>query len=287
MTTAPRYPTTPMCNGTILERFEPTARDTDVFTATIAKCGQTWLTTVLYHLKTRGQDPDYGGQGLMRHVPWLEIPFDPVNNQPYDVDARLAEIAASPDPRIFKMHVIWEEIPRPPGSRSKVITVSRDPRDVPYSMYSHLAGMKVGPFADGAPTFEAYFEQWWAFGYYYKFIHSFWPHRDDPDLLWLRFEDMKADLAGEARKITDFLGWERSDAEVAHAAALSQFDRMQTHEATHFGGREPFKHGRFFREGAVGKNRAMLTGDMERRIVERARQEFEPACFEWVMSQGV
>jgi hypothetical protein len=42
----------------------------------------------------------------------------------------------------------------------------------------------------------------------------------------------------------------------------------------------------FFREGGVGKNRARLSADQVRRIVERARQEFPKACFDWVMSQG-
>jgi hypothetical protein len=43
----PKYPTTYFCNGELLERFEPTARSTDVYICTSAKCGQTWLQTLL------------------------------------------------------------------------------------------------------------------------------------------------------------------------------------------------------------------------------------------------
>ena len=43
---------------------------------------------------------------------------------------------------------------------------------------------------------------------------------------------------------------------------------------------------RFFREGGVGKNRARLSAEQEARIVERARREFEPACFDFLMSLG-
>ena len=57
----------------------------------------------------------------------------------------MAELAALDDPRIIKMHVVWEEIPRPAGSKARVITITRDPRDVPYSMFQHLQSMKFEP----------------------------------------------------------------------------------------------------------------------------------------------
>ena len=49
---APRVPTTPMCDGALLEAFEPLARDSDVFVAAASKVGQTWLLALLHHLRT-------------------------------------------------------------------------------------------------------------------------------------------------------------------------------------------------------------------------------------------
>ena len=43
---------------------------------------------------------------------------------------------------------------------------------------------------------------------------------------------------------------------------------------------------KFFREGAIGKNRARLSDAQEARIVARAREELSPECFDFVMSQG-
>jgi len=43
---------------------------------------------------------------------------------------------------------------------------------------------------------------------------------------------------------------------------------------------------RFFREGAIGKNRARLSAEQEARLVERARQELEPECYDFVMQLG-
>ena len=71
----PQYVTTPMCNGALLAAFEPTTRPTDVFVATAAKSGQTWLLALMHHLRTGG-DPAFGGKGAMSVTPWLELPRD-------------------------------------------------------------------------------------------------------------------------------------------------------------------------------------------------------------------
>jgi len=280
-----------MCNGELLEAFEPTTRANDIFCATAAKSGQTWLLTLLHHLKTRGRDPDFGGVGLRAAAPWLELPMKIKTGDPYDTPTRLAQLEALEDPRIFKMHVLWNEIPRLAGSGAKVITISRDPRDLPYSMFRHIQGLKP----DNRPPnfsgdFDEYFETWLEFGYVFKFGRSFWPHRADPDLLWLRFEDLKAQLAVETRKIVDFAGWELTDEDIDRALPLVDFTYMQENERAKLfiNAKRSWADGhRFFREGGVGKNRAQLSADQEARIIARGREEFEPECFDFLFSQGV
>ena len=288
----PRYPTTDLCDGALLEAFEPTTRDSDVFCSTPAKSGHTWLMALMFHLRTRGLDPNMGGKGAFAHMPWLEVPFDiGGSGKPYDRAARLAELEALPDPRIFKLHVLYEEIPRLPSSRSRVVTVTRDLRDLPYSMYSHLLGM--GRLPPDQQDFDAYFERWMEFGYAFQVVRSMWPHRDEPHVLWLRYEDMKADLRREARRIATFLGWSLSEEELDRVLPLVSLGRMQENEdrerARGREGDQParaiqWREGaRFFREGAVGKNRARLSPEQEARVVERARRDFEPECYEFVM----
>lgn len=282
----PRYPTTEMCSGELLEAFEPTVRPTDVFCATAAKCGQTWLMTLMHHLRTRGQDPDLGGGDLMDLMPWLELPRDFIaDREPYVVRDRLAELEAFLDPRVFKMHVLWEEMPRPPGSKSKVVTITRDPRDVPYSMFRHALGSRRT--TEIADDFDAYFERWMEFGYYFKVVRSFWPHRDDPLLLWLRYEDLQRNLEREAWRLADFLGWPVSAAEMAQVLPLVSFEHMQAREGCKLKRDDQrfWKEGsRFFREGGVGKNRSRLSEEQERRLLERLREELEPECCDFVLS---
>jgi hypothetical protein len=282
----PRYPTTDLCDGALLEAFEPTARDSDVFCATAAKSGQTWLMALMYHLRTRGADPDMGGKSALVHMTWLELPFDIAGTgQPYDRKERLADLEALPDPRIFKMHVIYEEIPRPAGSRSRVVTVTRDLRDLPYSMYSHSLG--TGRLPPEREDFNVYFERWMEFGYAFKVVRSMWPHKNEPHLLWLRYEDMQADLRREAKRVAAFLDWHVSEADLDRVLPLVSFGSMREREDRDESGRARWRPGaRFFREGAIGKNRARLSADQEARLVERARRELEPECYDFVMRLG-
>lgn len=282
-----RYPTTSMCDGLLLERFESQVRETDVFIVTSAKCGQTWLQVILFHLKTGGNEPSFCGKGLPSVSPWLEWP-PKFGTDEYDRGARLEELRALDDPRILKMHVVWEEIPRLTGSGAKVVTITRDPRDIPYSMFAHLHAMKKS-FPDLPDHFDDYFERWMEFGFYYKFVNSFWPHYHDEDVLWLRYEDLKMNLSGEILKILSFLEWNASNEMLDRVLPLVDIDHMRRREKTIIfrSADDNWKEGQyFFREGGVGKNRAQLSADQERRIVERARQEFPKACFNWVMSQG-
>jgi len=287
MSTVHKYPTTPMCDGAFLELFEPTVRDSDVFVSTTAKCGQTWLQTLLFHLKTGGNEPEMYGQSLMELSPWLELPGGSLGiDYPVDHQQRLARFEALGNPRVFKMHVVWEEIPRPASSRARIITITRDPRDVPYSMFTHLHGLKRSPLDDLSAEFPSYFESWFERGFYFDFMKSFWPHRSDADVLFLRYEDLHRDVRGQSEKLVAFLGWPADGAAIDRAVPLVDFRRMQSREAARNESRDSnWKDGaNFFREGAVGKNRAHLTPENEHRILERLEREVGADCLAFVLS---
>jgi hypothetical protein len=285
----PKYPTTSMCDGDFLSLFEPTTRDTDVFITTSAKCGQTWLQTLLYHLKTRGLKPGFEGKGLMGVSPWLELPGSFMGGDLVipDRQERLGAVEAMEDPRVFKMHVVWDEVPRPAKSKAKVITITRDPRDLPYSMFCHLQSMKRPEGGGPSPDFNVYFESWMERGFFFEFMKSFWPHRDEEDVLILRYEELHANLREQCKHILRFLEWDRSDEEIDRVLPLVDFQRMGATEKTDIiKNQKVWKEDKnFFREGGVGKNRARLSPEQEARIVERTKAELGEECASFVLSQ--
>lgn len=282
------YPTTPMCDGELLALFEPTTRDSDVFVTTTAKCGQTWLQTILFHLKTGGHKPDFGGVGLGGVSPWLEIPQDFGYGRSWDTrEERLAGFEALDDPRVFKMHVAWDEVPRPAGSKAKIITITRDPRDVPYSMFSHMLAMKPREGRPQEDNFDRYFEGWMERGLYFSMVASYWEHVGEPDFLWLRYEDMQRDLRGQIDRLVSFLGWPVTLEDIDRTLPLVDFQHLRAIEKTQL-----MPHadaawkddGNFFREGGMGKNRARLSAEQQRRIVDRLHAELPPDCCQFVLS---
>jgi aryl sulfotransferase len=43
------------------------------------------------------------------------------------------------------------------------------------------------------------------FGLLFEHVRSFWPYRDEPNVLFVHYDDMKADLEGSMRRVAAFL----------------------------------------------------------------------------------
>ena len=108
--------------------------------------------------------------------------------------------------------------------RAKYIYIGRDGPDVVWSLYNHHANAngfwyealndtpgRVGPPIDkSVADVRQYFLEWLArggfpFWPYWKNIRTWWEIRHLPNVLFLHFQDMKTDMAGEIRRVAEFL----------------------------------------------------------------------------------
>ncbi len=253
----------------ILAHFEP--RASDVLIVTAPKAGTTWMQQILHQLRTGG---DEQFSNIDDVVPWLERPRDGK-----DWQQRLREYDLLPAPRIFKTHCTFEQTPGGVDG-ARIVLSSRDPRDCCVSFYHHVLNMtdearaRVGiPYPE---TFDQYFERWLAFGAWFRNVSSWWPYRDHENLLWLRYEDMKQDLAAVLRKLLMFLGWSLDEHAFMRALQLSSFTWMKQNSdrfaARDGAGRLLFKSGQFIRKGEVGDYQTLLTPEHEARIIDKAQQ---------------
>jgi len=235
------------------------------------------------------------GEGIFKAIPWLENPrdMDTTDKEVYDPEQRIEDLSTMEDPRVFKMHVERQDVPRPEGHNSKIIVITRDPRDVPYSFYEHMRIMEdeedVHTFLPKGldTTFEEFFYPFVDEHFFHiPFLKSFWPHRHDPNLLWLRYEDMKKDTRACADKIVSFLQWDVSSQVIDQAIQLSEFRHMQKVERTvlYTKNRRLFrKNSSFIREGCVGKNRKKMTKDMEDYLMALLTKELDPELLEFLL----
>ncbi len=112
------------------------------------------------------------------------------------------------------------------------------------------------PDLDEATQVDAIIEM--AMPWYFKFYAGWFDAiaRREVDGLWMNFEEMATDWNGALRKILEFHGIERSDAEIAKAL-----------EHTRSLGREKTR----LNEGKVGRGKLLLTEEQRGRIRDMAR----------------
>jgi len=264
----------PLHDPRVLAHFEP--RRSDVLITTAPKAGTTWMQQILHQLRSGGDD---SFRSINDVVPWLEKP-----NPEQDWQQRLQQFAAMPEPRIFKTHCTAEQTPG--IDTVKIILSSRDPRDSCVSMYHHIMNMTDAARAQvGIPTpqsFDEHVEQWLSFGAWYRNINSWWPCRDRPNVLWLRYQDMKQNLSACMDQITDFLEWKITAEQKARALEYSSFDWMKQHEEKfsrqNATSERLFKPGKFIREGKVGDHRNLMTAQQKKKVLDKAREQLDAQC---------
>ncbi|CAN8008023.1 unnamed protein product, partial [Ixodes pacificus] len=164
----------------------------DVFIVGYPKCGNTWLEHIVYNIFNNRAPPksfiDY-----LEEMPFLEW--------------QGAEAARGMRrPGSIKTHMPFHL--QPYSKDAKYICISRNPYDCCVSFYYHTRGKHIFRFSDG--TFDEFFEMFLAgkvsCGDYFVHLMSWYEHRDDPNVLFLTYEDLKVDTATWVMKIADFLG---------------------------------------------------------------------------------
>jgi hypothetical protein len=93
----------------------------------------------------------------------------------------------------------WDDIPK----SARYIYPVRGPRDVIVSMYNFIGGWV---FDKDAISIDDFARRDMIDGHHYwDHVNSWWTQRDNPDVLFLIFEDMKRDLPMTIRMVADFM----------------------------------------------------------------------------------
>jgi hypothetical protein len=172
-------------------KFVP--RPTDVIITPYGKSGTTWLQQIFHGLRTRG-DMDF--DDISHVIPWIETAYD----LGIDLDA-----PQRGEPRGFKSHLPHNLVPK--GAR--YIVSIRDPKDALVSAFRFAEGWF---FEVGSVPIETYARKGFmqmhrrARGDYWHHLASWWPHRNDPEVLFMSYEAMNRDLATTVRRVADFVG---------------------------------------------------------------------------------
>jgi len=235
----------------LARQYDYKPRPDDTFLVTYPKSGTTLLQMMLYQMTTRGE---MGFSHIDDVSPWFERALHL---------GRGEKLEKAPSPRFLKSHLSYEEVPR----HGKIIYLARDVRDVAVSAYHHQR-LLMGREGDLELFIDDFLVGHTGFGSWFEHIESWWPHRHDPNVLFLRYEEVVADLGGTVRKVARFCSIPVDEAELPRIVERCGFDFMKKHN-NKFDPRMETTGEEFLRKGRTGEGRAGFTPEQSRRLGER------------------
>jgi aryl sulfotransferase len=268
-------------------------RRDDIFICTPPKCGTTWMQTIVTSLIFEGADLPAPVVALS---PWLEM-------RAFPIDEILDGLSRQQHRRCIKSHTPADGIPW--FDESRYIVVGRDGRDVFMSFLNHMRAMRkdrlmeatqsaiaegidVGP-PPPIDDLHEFYDYWLTDGSFFHFIDTYWQRRKQDNVLFVHFNDLKADLEGQMRRVAAFLGVDIDESLWAHlterctfASMKARADEIGPFEIMFEGGAESFLY-----KGTNDRWRDVLTADELTAFEARAQELLEPEARAWLSGEQV
>ncbi len=266
-------------------------RDDDIVIATYAKSGTTWTQQIVSQLLFNGAE----ALDVAEMSPWLDLRVPPK-------EVKLPAVEAQSHRRFLKTHLPVDALVYSP--KAKYLYIGRDGRDVVWSLYNHHANTndlfyeflndtpgRVGPQIGRPPaSIRNYFVEWmegdgspfWSF---WENIRSWWEIRHLPNLMLLHFNELKADLPGQIRRIAAFLEIPIDESRWPAILEHCSFDYMKANatKSVPLGGAVWDGGARtFINKGTNRRWRDTLTDDDCRRYEEAAQRALGEECAHWL-----
>ena len=266
-------------------------RDDDIIIATYAKSGTTWMQQIVSQLLFEADDT----LPVAEMSPWVDLRVPPK-------EIKLPMIEEQTHRRFMKTHLPVDALVF--SEKAKYIYVGRDGRDIVWSLYNHHVNAneawydalnntpgRVGPPIGPPPeTTVEYFENWldndgapfWSF---WENVRTWWDVRDMPNVLFVHFANLKADMEGQIRRIADFIDVSPDELPMDNVLRHCSFDYMKSNAAQSVplggafweGGARTFIH-----KGNNGRWTESLPASMSERYERMAVEQLGDDCAAWL-----
>lgn len=273
-------------------------RPDDIIIATYSKCGTTWTQHIVGMLIRQSAEP----ANVFGLSPWPDARFL------MPAGATWAAAEAQTHRRFFKSHMALDELPLYEGV--KYVHVARDGRDAAMSLHNHLSNFTEGALANfdqiclndpkyraPFPRFHedarAFFHTWLnddeyvltAEQSFFNVERSFWAERKRANILFVHYNDLKIDLAGEVQRIAAFLEIETPAALLRQIVDAASFEAMKLHGETIMPFAQAIWDGgsqRFLHKGTNGRWHDVFAEADLAAYDRRVREEFSPGLARWI-----
>jgi len=266
-------------------------RDDDIVIATYAKSGTTWTQQIVAQLLFNAAED----LEVAEMSPWLDLRVPPT-------EVKLAALEAQTHRRFIKTHLPVDALVYSP--RAKYIYIGRDGRDVMWSLHNHWVKAnatiyaavndtpgRIGPPFEPPPASpREYFLTWlerdgYPFSSFWDNVRSWWAIRHLPNLLFLHFEQLLADMPREIQRIAAFLDLPIDPVTWPAILEHCSFDYMKRYGTKSVPLSGAFWDGgaaTFINKGVNGRWQNELSEEDCRRYEETARRELGEECARWL-----
>lgn len=283
-------------------RYAPRAGD--IIIGTSAKCGTTWTQQIVSLLVFQSAEP----RPITQLSPWLDArAFIPI-------DKKFALIEEQTHRRFLKTHSQLDAVPL--YDEVSYIHVGRYGLDAFMSWHNHSVIMTEGvlsafdeaglgdpmvacPYPRPTRNVREFFQTWitdaeireWRDSFpvqrYFEIERSYWAERRAPNMLFVHYNDLKADLASEMRRIAQFLQISIPEDVWPSLVEAATFESMKRNsvqlgaewERAFVGGLHAF-----LAQGTNARWRDALTTEDVARFETRAAHELPPGLAHWLKS---
>lgn len=256
--------------------------DEDVWIVSFPKTGTTWTQEMVWLLLN---DLNYKAaeKNLLKRSPHLEATafvryphvkfFKPFI--PQAITDSLKYVKNQKSPACIKTHLPWNLLPKEIQKdikRPKIIYISRNPKDTCLSYYHFSKLIKefdgtIDEFCNLFLEGKVHAAPFW------NHVLPFWKRRNQPNILFLKYEELKQDLPAVIERVALFLEKKITQEQIDKLADHLSFESMKNNNAVNYDWLvklsklyKPNKNESFMRTGKVGEYKTAMTEEMIERF---------------------
>ncbi|XP_077557564.1 amine sulfotransferase-like [Haemaphysalis longicornis] len=174
----------------VREAFRFQAHDGDIIQIAYPKCGMQLMQQMIQLIVNQGRSAD-NFREFSQRAPFLE-----------DVGDKAQKVTSSP--RVFRSHIRLGRIAVSP--HAKYVYVARNPWDACYSQFVMNQKMPLRPMRE---TFDKFLDMFLdgslTNGCYFEHVHTGYARRNDTNVFFTTYEDLKLDTATSLLRLADFI----------------------------------------------------------------------------------
>ncbi|KAM6567970.1 hypothetical protein CsatA_027098 [Cannabis sativa] len=260
------------------------AEDEDIIVASFPKSGTTWLISLLFSILNRNQHYD-------QHPLLSTNPHDLVPSLEYSIysDPKFYDLSTMSSPRLVSTHMPYTSLSDSIKYRSKsrIVYISRNPLDVIVSYWHFVNNLSERNHDINKCTIEDFVDIFCSgtnnFGPYWDHVLGFWrASLENPEkVLFLKYEEMKEDSIGQAKRIAKFIGLPFTQEEENNNGVMDQilemcsFNKLKDLNVNKQGKFKPHLDNKFFfRKGETGDWINHLSPSMVERVRKITQQKW-------------